>query len=147
MLDQKRLGSLIIDQGSVVGNPASDMCSYEELLVRLDLLEKQRDTLVHYYLLIQRYSDEKKERSYFKNNQSALWNHHLSIPRYISQVVSHQGNQWVERQIKVRLLQTSFKLECNRKLGMHLLWNPLICLRSPASRKIGKRTRNNLKLW
>ena len=71
LLDQKRLGSLSIDQGQVVGNPAVDAYSYEELLIRLDLLETQWATFVQNDLIIQRYSDANKDRSYLKKNQYA----------------------------------------------------------------------------
>ena len=41
ILDQKRLGTLIIDRGLFVGNQAKEEFTFDELLIRLDLMEKQ----------------------------------------------------------------------------------------------------------
>ena len=69
ILDQKRLGTLIIDQGLFVGNQAAEEFTYDELLVRLDLLEKQWENFVKNDLLVRRYSEAFKERTFLKSNQ------------------------------------------------------------------------------
>ena len=65
--NQKRIAQLIIDMSTVIGNQAAEAYTIHKLEVCLELLEGFWASYVENDMIIQRYVDNLKGRSYFKD--------------------------------------------------------------------------------